>query len=98
MRSIRRASAETSVSDSWREIGYTLTRCNWLQAAENILDPVHVEAYGAKTIESDPLQGSDGAILLCREIIDRDYQVEGDLRREIAMNIKRALVLESAGR
>ena len=31
-----------------------------------------IEAYGAKTIESDPLQGSDGAILLCREIIDRD--------------------------
>lgn len=29
--------------NSWREIGYTLTRCNWLQAAENILDPVHVE-------------------------------------------------------
>ena len=29
--------------DSWREIGYTLTACNWLQAAENILDPVHVE-------------------------------------------------------
>ena len=29
--------------DSWREIGYTLTPCNWVQAAENILDPVHVE-------------------------------------------------------
>jgi len=24
-----------------------------------------------------------------REIIDRDYRVEGDLRREVAMNIKR---------
>ncbi len=24
-----------------------------------------------------------------REVIDRDYRVEGDLRREIAMNIKR---------
>ena len=31
-----------------------------------------IEAYGAKAIESDPLQGSDGAILLCREIIARD--------------------------
>ncbi|HZP43225.1 MAG TPA: cysteine synthase [Candidatus Binatia bacterium] len=31
-----------------------------------------IEAYGAKPIESDPLQGSDGAILLCREIIARD--------------------------
>jgi ribosomal protein uS13 len=28
-----------------------------------------------------------------REIIDRDYQVEGDLRREIAMNIKRLMDL-----
>ena len=27
----------------WREIGYTVTACNWLQTAENILDPVHVE-------------------------------------------------------
>jgi 5,5'-dehydrodivanillate O-demethylase len=27
----------------WREIGHTVTACNWLQAAENILDPVHVE-------------------------------------------------------
>ena len=28
-----------------------------------------------------------------REVIDRDYQVEGDLRREIAMNIKRLMDL-----
>ncbi len=28
-----------------------------------------IEAYGAKAIESDPLEGSDGAIRLCREII-----------------------------
>ncbi len=28
-----------------------------------------------------------------REIIDRDYRVEGDLRREVAMNIKRLLDL-----
>ncbi|MBI4490410.1 MAG: Rieske 2Fe-2S domain-containing protein [Deltaproteobacteria bacterium] len=27
----------------WREIGYTVTPCNWLQTVENILDPVHVE-------------------------------------------------------
>jgi 5,5'-dehydrodivanillate O-demethylase len=26
-----------------REIGYTATHCNWLQAIENVLDPVHVE-------------------------------------------------------
>src|SRR6266498_1024515 len=27
----------------WRETGYTVTLCNWLQTVENILDPVHVE-------------------------------------------------------
>lgn len=27
----------------WREIGHTVTACNWLQTVENILDPVHVE-------------------------------------------------------
>jgi cysteine synthase B len=31
-----------------------------------------MEAYGAKPIESDPLEGSDGAIRLCREIIAAD--------------------------
>jgi cysteine synthase B len=29
-----------------------------------------IEAFGAKPIYSDPLEGSDGAIVLCREIID----------------------------
>jgi len=29
--------------NAWREIGYTVTACNWLQTVENILDPVHVE-------------------------------------------------------
>jgi len=32
---------------------------------------------------------SDQEVLRIREIIDRDYKVEGDLRREISMNIKR---------
>jgi len=31
-----------------------------------------IEAYGAKAIESDPLEGSDGAIRLCRQIIADD--------------------------
>lgn len=31
-----------------------------------------IEAYGAKPIESDPLEGSDGAIRLCRAIIAQD--------------------------
>ncbi len=34
-------------------------------------------------------QLSDQDVLKIREVIDRDYQVEGDLRREVSMNIKR---------
>jgi len=38
-------------------------------------------------------QLSDADVLQIREAIDRDYQVEGDLRREVAMNIKRLMDL-----
>ena len=38
---------------------------------------------------------SDAEILQIREMIDRDYQVEGDLRREVSMNIKRLMDLGS---
>ena len=38
-------------------------------------------------------QLSDEEVLRIREVIDRDYQVEGDLRREVAMNIKRLMDL-----
>ena len=36
-------------------------------------------------------QLSDEEILRIREMLDRDYRVEGDLRREVAMNIKRLM-------
>ncbi|MCP5367365.1 MAG: 30S ribosomal protein S13 [Hyphomicrobiales bacterium] len=36
---------------------------------------------------------TDDEVGLIRETIDRDYQVEGDLRREVAMNIKRLMDL-----
>ena len=38
-------------------------------------------------------QLTDDEIVRIRESIDRDYQVEGDLRREVAMNIKRLMDL-----
>jgi small subunit ribosomal protein S13 len=38
-------------------------------------------------------QLSDAEVLQIRETIDRDYQVEGDLRRESSMNIKRLMDL-----
>ena len=36
---------------------------------------------------------SDSEVLQIREAIDRDYMVEGDLRREVSMNIKRLMDL-----
>lgn len=36
---------------------------------------------------------SDAEVIHIREAIDRDYMVEGDLRRETAMNIKRLMDL-----
>ena len=36
---------------------------------------------------------TDAEVLQVREAIDRDYMVEGDLRREVAMNIKRLMDL-----
>jgi small subunit ribosomal protein S13 len=38
-------------------------------------------------------QLTDNEVLQIREMIDRDYLVEGDLRREVAMNIKRLMDL-----
>ena len=38
-------------------------------------------------------QLTDAEVLQIREIIDRDLMVEGDLRRETAMNIKRLMDL-----
>jgi small subunit ribosomal protein S13 len=38
-------------------------------------------------------QLNDDEVLRIRETIDRDYVVEGDLRREVAMNIKRLMDL-----
>lgn len=36
---------------------------------------------------------SEQEVIEIRETIDRDYMVEGDLRREVAMNIKRLMDL-----
>ena len=42
---------------------------------------------------ADVNQLSDAEVLQIREAIDADYQVEGDLRREVSMNIKRLMDL-----
>ena len=38
-------------------------------------------------------QLTDDEVLKIRELIDREFQVEGDLRRQVAMNIKRLMDL-----
>jgi small subunit ribosomal protein S13 len=38
-------------------------------------------------------QLTDAEVLQIRETIDRDYMVEGDLRREVSMNVKRLMDL-----
>ena len=34
---------------------------------------------------------TESEVIQIREVIDRDYQVEGDLRRSVAMNVKRLM-------
>ena len=44
-------------------------------------------------VERRVQQLTDAEVVRIREVIDQDYQVEGDLRREVAMNIKRLMDL-----
>jgi small subunit ribosomal protein S13 len=55
--------------------------------AEEIVEKVSIEP------ERRVNQLTDAEVLQIRETIDRDYMVEGDLRREVSMNIKRLMDL-----
>ncbi|ADZ70188.1 30S ribosomal protein S13 [Polymorphum gilvum] len=55
--------------------------------AQEIIDKVNIAP------ERRVNQLSDSEVLAIRETIDRDYMVEGDLRRDTAMNIKRLMDL-----
>ena len=55
--------------------------------AEKILTEAGIDF----SIRSDDLSESEVAKI--REIIDREHKVEGDLRREVTMNIKRLMDL-----
>ena len=55
--------------------------------AEEIVEKVHIPP------ERRVAQLTDAEVLQIREIIDRDFMVEGDLRRDTAMNIKRLMDL-----
>ena len=51
--------------------------------AQEIMEKVHIPQ------ERRVSQLTDQEVLQIREVIDRDYIVEGDLRREVTLNIKR---------
>jgi small subunit ribosomal protein S13 len=55
--------------------------------AKEIMEKVHIP------LERRVSQLTDQEVLQIREVIDRDYMVEGDLRRDVAMNIKRLMDL-----
>jgi small subunit ribosomal protein S13 len=55
--------------------------------AQEIVEKVSIEP------ERRVNQLTDAEVLQIRETIDRDYLVEGDLRREVSMNIKRLMDL-----
>ena len=55
--------------------------------AQDIMDQLHLDP--ARRVS----QLTDQEVLQIREMIDRDFLVEGDLRREVAMNIKRLMDL-----
>ena len=56
-------------------------------AAKKIVEAVNIPA------ERRTNQLTDAEIAQIREVIDRDFMVEGDLRREVAINIKRLMDL-----
>jgi len=56
-------------------------------AADQIMQQLHIP------YERRVSQLTDAEVLQIREMIDREYTVEGDLRRETAMNIKRLMDL-----
>ena len=55
--------------------------------AQEIVDKVQIP--GPRRVS----QLTDQEVLQIREVIDRDFMVEGDLRRETSMNIKRLMDL-----
>ncbi len=55
--------------------------------AQEIIEKVNIEPQRRVN------ELSDSEVIQIREAIDHDYLVEGDLRREVAMNIKRLMDL-----
>jgi small subunit ribosomal protein S13 len=74
---------------SGRPVGIALTYIYGIgrSSAERILEASEI-AFGRRVSEL-----TDAEVQKLREAIDRNYRVEGDLRRDVAMNIKRLMDL-----
>ncbi len=59
--------------------------------AEDILQRASIDAYPKPRV----MELSEAQIDKIREIVDKDFKVEGDLRREISMNIRRLIDIGS---
>ena len=69
------------------EIGLTYIYGIGRETAKHICKEVGIP------VERRVHQLTDDEVLRIREMIDRDYQVEGDLRRKVSMDIKRLMDL-----
>ena len=74
---------------SGKPVGVALTYIYGIgrSTSEKILETVQVP-FGRRVNEL-----SDAEVAQLREVIDRQHRVEGDLRRDVAMNIKRLMDL-----
>ena len=69
------------------QIGVEITRTRDPTKAAEIVEKVKIPDNRRVN------QLTDAEVIQIREVIDRDYMVEGDLRREVAMNVKRLMDL-----
>jgi small subunit ribosomal protein S13 len=74
---------------SGKPVGIALTYIYGIgrSSSEKILETAEVP-FGRRVNEL-----TDAEVAKLREVIDRQYRVEGDLRRDVAMNIKRLMDL-----
>jgi len=69
------------------EVGLTYIYGIGRSSAKKILDETKID----KNLRTDKL--SEKEVLMLRDLIEKKYRVEGDLRREVSMNIKRLIDL-----
>ena len=88
------ASWHVSPASIFRQTSALSSRCSIFTASVPRSSPPRKSATKVNiAAERRVNQLTDKEVLQIRETIDRDYMVEGDLRREVSMNIKRLMDL-----